>query len=133
MHSPSLITALLLLAEGVVRGGARFRIHCSSNLLLTGVGYYGDNDEDFVLGKLVMKGRMELHQLALRLSLLFPLLLKEENLSRISLRSSSKHRCVSSIEAFQEGLWRKSGDDQLSTSLTISNSTHNAFVVFPQT
>lgn len=85
-----------------------------------------------------MKGRLELHQLASRLSLLFPSLLKEENLSRISLRSSSKHRCVSSIEAFQEGLWRKSGDDQLSTSMTISNSDTTAvptmlFVVFPQT
>uniref|UniRef100_A0A3Q3W6G7 Multiple inositol polyphosphate phosphatase 1 n=1 Tax=Mola mola TaxID=94237 RepID=A0A3Q3W6G7_MOLML len=45
--------------------------------------------------QLVTKGREELRQLA-------------ENLTRISLRSSSKHRCVSSVEAFQEGLWRRS-------------------------
>ncbi|KAM3592623.1 uncharacterized protein V6R79_022391 [Siganus canaliculatus] len=55
-------------------------------------------------GKLVAKGSAELRQLAARLSLLFPTLLTEENLSRMSLRSSSKHRCVRSIQAFQEGL-----------------------------
>lgn len=55
-------------------------------------------------GQLVMKGREDLRQLAKRLYVLFPSLLAEENLSRISLRSSSKHRCVSSVEAFQEGL-----------------------------
>lgn len=55
-------------------------------------------------GQLVSKGREDLHQLAKRLFSLFPSLLAEENLSRISLRSSSKHRCVSSVEAFQEGL-----------------------------
>lgn len=58
-------------------------------------------------GQLVMKGREDLRQLALRLSSLFPSLLSEEKLRRISLRSSSKHRCVSSVEAFQEGLWRR--------------------------
>lgn len=57
-----------------------------------------------------MKGREELRQLASRLSVLFPGLLSEENLGRISLRSSSKHRCMSSMEAFQEGLWRRPGD-----------------------
>lgn len=55
-------------------------------------------------GQLVTKGRDDLRQLARRLSILFPSLLSEENMSRISLRSSSKHRCVSSVEAFQEGL-----------------------------
>lgn len=62
-------------------------------------------------GQLVMKGREELRQLARRLSGLFPGLLSEENMRRISLRSSSKHRCVSSVEAFQEGLqqlWSRS-------------------------
>lgn len=59
-------------------------------------------------GQLVMKGREDLRQLAVRLSLLFPSLLSEENLRRISLRSSSKHRCERSVEAFQEGLWRSS-------------------------
>ncbi|XP_070783440.1 multiple inositol polyphosphate phosphatase 1b [Enoplosus armatus] len=61
-------------------------------------------------GQLVMKGRDDLRQLAVRLSTLFPSLLSEENMSRISFRSSSKHRCVSSVEAFQEGLqqlWRR--------------------------
>ncbi|XP_060884841.1 multiple inositol polyphosphate phosphatase 1b [Labrus mixtus] len=61
-------------------------------------------------GQLVMKGREDLRQLAKRLYVLFPSLLSEENLRRINLRSSSKHRCVSSVEAFQEGLqdaWRR--------------------------
>lgn len=65
-------------------------------------------------GQLVMKGREDLRQLAKRLSVLFPSLLSEEKLPRISLKSSSKHRCVSSVEAFQEGLqlsWRR-GDVQ---------------------
>ncbi|XP_044044717.1 multiple inositol polyphosphate phosphatase 1-like [Siniperca chuatsi] len=74
-------------------------------------------------GQLVMKGRDDLRQLAQRLSALFPSLLSEENMRRISFRSSSKHRCVSSMEAFQEGLqqlWRRTEpqyshqvDDQL--------------------
>uniref|UniRef100_H3BZE6 Multiple inositol polyphosphate phosphatase 1 n=1 Tax=Tetraodon nigroviridis TaxID=99883 RepID=H3BZE6_TETNG len=71
-------------------------------------------------GQLVTKGKAELRQLAARLSALFPALLAEENLRRISLRSSSKHRCVSSVEALQEGLWRTADmqyrhviDDQL--------------------
>lgn len=56
-----------------------------------------------------MKGREDLRQLAGRLSVLFPSLLSEENLRRISFLSSSKHRCVSSVEAFQEGLQRRWG------------------------
>ncbi|XP_069015956.1 multiple inositol polyphosphate phosphatase 1b [Embiotoca jacksoni] len=57
-------------------------------------------------GQLVMKGREDLRQLAVRLSILFPSLLSEANVMkrRISFVSSSKHRCVSSVEAFQEGL-----------------------------
>lgn len=55
------------------------------------------------------KGKAELRQLASRLLALFPSLLLEKNLKRISLRSSSKHRCVSSMEALQEGLWRRPG------------------------
>ncbi|KAM7370285.1 hypothetical protein PAMP_009846 [Pampus punctatissimus] len=57
-------------------------------------------------GQLVEKGREDLHQLARRLSILFPSLLSEENVRkrRINFLSSSKHRCVSSVEAFQEGL-----------------------------
>lgn len=61
-------------------------------------------------GQLVTKGRAELRQLASRLLALFPSLLAEENVKRVRLRSSSKHRCVSSVEAFQEGLWGRSGD-----------------------
>jgi len=52
----------------------------------------------------VEKGRADLRQLASRLSTLFPALLSEENRRRISWRSSSKHRCVRSVEAFQQGL-----------------------------
>lgn len=57
-------------------------------------------------GQLVMKGRDDLRQLARRLAILFPSLLSEENMRRrrISFLTSSKHRCVSSVEAFQEGL-----------------------------
>ncbi|XP_041829645.1 multiple inositol polyphosphate phosphatase 1b [Melanotaenia boesemani] len=57
-------------------------------------------------GQLVMKGRDDLRQLARRLATLFPSLLSEENVRkrRVSFISSSKHRCVSSVEAFQEGL-----------------------------
>ncbi|XP_018544332.1 multiple inositol polyphosphate phosphatase 1 [Lates calcarifer] len=64
-------------------------------------------------GQLVMKGREDLHQLAGRLSVLFPSLLSEENLRRISFLSSSKHRCVSSVEAFQEGLQRRWGRSEV--------------------
>ncbi|AWP18222.1 putative multiple inositol polyphosphate phosphatase 1 [Scophthalmus maximus] len=57
-------------------------------------------------GQLVAKGRDDLRQLARRLAALFPSLLSQENVldRRIRFRSSSKHRCVSSVEAFQEGL-----------------------------
>lgn len=55
------------------------------------------------------KGREELRQLAARLSILLPALFTEENKEKINLRSSSKHRCISSVEAFQEGLWGQSG------------------------
>ncbi|XP_047465258.1 multiple inositol polyphosphate phosphatase 1-like isoform X1 [Mugil cephalus] len=70
-------------------------------------------------GQLVMKGREDLRLLAQRLASLFPSLLSEENLrsGRISFRTSSKHRCVSSIESFQEGLqqheYSHQVDDQL--------------------
>uniref|UniRef100_A0A3P9KJU2 Multiple inositol polyphosphate phosphatase 1 n=1 Tax=Oryzias latipes TaxID=8090 RepID=A0A3P9KJU2_ORYLA len=62
-------------------------------------------------GQLVTKGREELQQLARRLASLFPSLLSEENVRkrRVSFASSSKHRCVSSVEAFQEGLWQHWG------------------------
>ncbi|KAF1373423.1 hypothetical protein PFLUV_G00238710 [Perca fluviatilis] len=69
-------------------------------------------------GQLVMKGRDDLRWLARRLAALFPSLLSEENMARVSLRTSSKHRCVSSVEAFQDGLqehWRP-GDHEAHTS-----------------
>ncbi|XP_049615984.1 multiple inositol polyphosphate phosphatase 1-like [Syngnathus scovelli] len=58
-------------------------------------------------GQLVAKGREDLRQLAMRLSTLFPSLLGRESLrgGRVSVLTSSKHRCVSSAEAFQEGLY----------------------------
>ncbi|XP_034050148.1 multiple inositol polyphosphate phosphatase 1b [Thalassophryne amazonica] len=57
-------------------------------------------------GQLVEKGRDDLRHLAKRLAILFPSLLMEENFRqrRISFLSSSKHRCLSSVEAFQQGL-----------------------------
>ncbi|MED6258452.1 hypothetical protein ATANTOWER_007644 [Ataeniobius toweri] len=57
-------------------------------------------------GQLVRKGRDDLRFLAQRLATLFPSLLSEENLRKRRIRfvTSSKHRCVSSVEAFQEGL-----------------------------
>lgn len=57
-------------------------------------------------GKLVEKGRDDHRHLAVRLAKLFPDLMSEENFrnNRIGFVTSSKHRCVDSIEAFQEGL-----------------------------
>ncbi|XP_039870016.1 multiple inositol polyphosphate phosphatase 1b [Simochromis diagramma] len=62
-------------------------------------------------GQLVMKGRDDLRQLASRLASVFPSLLSEENVRkrRVRFLTSSKHRCVSSVEAFQEGLQRRWG------------------------
>lgn len=62
-----------------------------------------------------MKGREDLRQLARRLASLFPSLLSDDHVRkrRVSFVSSSKHRCVSSVEAFQEGLqqhWGRHGD-----------------------
>ncbi|MEQ2189138.1 hypothetical protein GOODEAATRI_022133, partial [Goodea atripinnis] len=66
--------------------------------------------------QLVRKGRDDLQFLAQRLATLFPSLLSEENLRKRRIRfvTSSKHRCVSSVEAFQEGLqqhWGCHGDN----------------------
>ncbi|CAN9508814.1 unnamed protein product [Ophioblennius macclurei] len=57
-------------------------------------------------GHLVMKGRDELRLLALRLRALFPTLLSEDNVRqrRVTFLSSSKPRCLDSVEAFQDGL-----------------------------
>ncbi|XP_070975426.1 multiple inositol polyphosphate phosphatase 1-like [Oncorhynchus clarkii lewisi] len=57
-------------------------------------------------GKLVEKGRDDHRHLAVRLATFFPSLMSEENLRshRIRFITSSKHRCVDSIVAFQEGL-----------------------------
>lgn len=54
------------------------------------------------------KGWDDLRQLARRLAVLFPDLLSQENVRerRVSFLTSSKHRCVSSVQAFQEGLQR---------------------------
>ncbi|XP_072312472.1 multiple inositol polyphosphate phosphatase 1-like [Eucyclogobius newberryi] len=57
-------------------------------------------------GQLVDKGRTDLSNLAMRLAGSFPALLTEAELrgGRIDIKTSSKHRCVSSAEAFQDGL-----------------------------
>ncbi|KAM9425551.1 multiple inositol polyphosphate phosphatase 1b isoform 2-T2 [Pholidichthys leucotaenia] len=62
-------------------------------------------------GSLAEKGRSDLHHLSWRLSSLFPWLLSEENVKtkKVPVLTSSKHRCVSSAEAFQDGLHRRWG------------------------
>lgn len=57
-------------------------------------------------GKLVEKGRDDHRHLAVRLATMLPSLVSKENLRghRVKFTTSSKHRCVDSIEAFQDGL-----------------------------
>ncbi|XP_066521443.1 multiple inositol polyphosphate phosphatase 1b [Hoplias malabaricus] len=57
-------------------------------------------------GKLVEKGKNDHRHLAFRLAKSFPTLISEENFrrERMEFMTSSKHRCVDSIKAFQEGL-----------------------------
>ncbi|XP_076856349.1 multiple inositol polyphosphate phosphatase 1b [Brachyhypopomus gauderio] len=57
-------------------------------------------------GKLVTKGKFDHRYLAIRLAKTFPTLISRDNLlgNRIEFMTSSKHRCVDSIKAFQEGL-----------------------------
>ncbi|XP_026206299.1 multiple inositol polyphosphate phosphatase 1b isoform X2 [Anabas testudineus] len=66
-------------------------------------------------GQLVSKGRDDLRQLARRLAVLFPSLLSDQNRrsGRIRFLTSSKHRCVSSVEAFQEGLQQHWGHHEV--------------------
>lgn len=65
-------------------------------------------------GQLVEKGREDLINLATRLARSFPGLLSADELldGRITVKTSSKHRCVSSAEAFQDGLRRIRGRDR---------------------
>ncbi|KAL2078357.1 hypothetical protein ACEWY4_026042 [Coilia grayii] len=60
-------------------------------------------------GKLVEKGRDDHRHLAMRLATSFPTLISVDNFqgNRIKFITSSKHRCVDSVEAFQEGLQRR--------------------------
>ncbi|XP_045710379.1 multiple inositol polyphosphate phosphatase 1 isoform X2 [Phyllostomus hastatus] len=62
--------------------------------------------KDWMDGQLVEKGREDMRQLALRLASLFPALFSRENLDRLQLVTSSKHRCVESGAAFLKGLWQ---------------------------
>lgn len=59
-------------------------------------------------GKLVEKGRDDHRHLAMRLARSFPTLVSEDHLraNRIEFITSSKHRCIDSVKAFQEGLHR---------------------------
>ncbi|XP_076154156.1 multiple inositol polyphosphate phosphatase 1b [Alosa pseudoharengus] len=59
-------------------------------------------------GKLVEKGRNDHRHLAVRLATSFPTLISKDNFqnNRMKFITSSKHRCVDSVEAFQEGLHR---------------------------
>ncbi|XP_071317940.1 multiple inositol polyphosphate phosphatase 1b [Trachinotus anak] len=78
-------------------------------------------------GQLVMKGRDDLRHLARRLAGLFPSLLSEENMRRLSFRTSSKHRCVSSVEAFQEGLQQLWGHDEVEYSHEVDDELMRFF------
>ncbi|KAK2820190.1 hypothetical protein Q5P01_023149 [Channa striata] len=80
-------------------------------------------------GQLVAKGREDLHQLARRLAALFPSLLSEENVRarRIRLVTSSKHRCVSSVEAFQEGLRQQWGQHEVDYSHVVDDELMRFF------
>lgn len=57
-------------------------------------------------GKLVEKGKDDHRHLAVRLATSFPSLISQDNFqhNRMKFITSSKHRCVDSVEAFQEGL-----------------------------
>ncbi|XP_076024044.1 multiple inositol polyphosphate phosphatase 1-like [Genypterus blacodes] len=110
----------------VIRHGSRYptaknirRIHKLADLVRTEASR-GPGDElrrwdmwytEDMDGQLVDKGRDDLRLLARRLAAMFPSLLSEENGRRrqIRLDSSSKHRCVSSVEAFQQGLHQSWG------------------------
>ncbi|XP_022598563.1 multiple inositol polyphosphate phosphatase 1-like [Seriola dumerili] len=80
-------------------------------------------------GQLVMKGREDLRHLARRLAAVFPALLSEENLRRrrISFITSSKHRCVSSVEAFQEGLQQHWGLQEVAYSHRVDDELMRFF------
>ncbi|XP_037547240.1 multiple inositol polyphosphate phosphatase 1b [Nematolebias whitei] len=114
----------------VIRHGTRYptlknirRIHNLSALVRTegsdGSGWlrdlrrtrWEDVYPEHMDGQLAEKGRKDLRLLALRLSSLFPSLLSEENMRtrRLRLLSSSKPRCVGSVEAFQDGLLQLHG------------------------
>ncbi|KPP77357.1 multiple inositol polyphosphate phosphatase 1-like [Scleropages formosus] len=62
-------------------------------------------------GQIVDKGRDDHKHLAVRLANYFPSLLSEENLrnNRVKFITSSKHRCVESVIAFQQGLFTHHG------------------------
>uniref|UniRef100_A0A3Q0RIE5 Multiple inositol polyphosphate phosphatase 1 n=1 Tax=Amphilophus citrinellus TaxID=61819 RepID=A0A3Q0RIE5_AMPCI len=123
----------------VIRHGSRYptiknirRIQKLSELVRTEASRSSGGSEDWIQdirsrweawytedmdGQLVAKGRDDLRQLASRLASLFPSLLSEENVKnrRVRFLTSSKHRCVSSVEAFQEGLqrhWGRPGESQ---------------------
>ncbi|XP_066549287.1 multiple inositol polyphosphate phosphatase 1 [Amia ocellicauda] len=73
-------------------------------------------------GQLVEKGQFDHRNLAVRLATVFPTLLSKDNLlsDRLRFITSSKHRCVDSIGAFQEGLtalWQLNGTDIPPSSL----------------
>ncbi|KAJ8250526.1 hypothetical protein COCON_G00224480, partial [Conger conger] len=67
-------------------------------------------------GRLVEKGREDHRHLAVRLAASFPTLISVENLrnNRFDFITSSKHRCVDSIKAFEKGLeelWKTEGSE----------------------
>lgn len=82
-------------------------------------------------GKLVEKGKDDLRHLAVRLSKSFPTLISKENLrrERMEFLTSSKHRCMDSIQAFQEGLLKHWGVGGKTTQHHFSSTDHHLWVV----
>ncbi|GAA6092235.1 multiple inositol polyphosphate phosphatase 1b [Tachysurus ichikawai] len=80
-------------------------------------------------GRLVEKGKDDLRHLAVRLSKSFPTLVSEENLHSQSMEfiTSSKHRCVESIQAFQEGLHKHWGVEDVGFRHYVNDSLMRFF------
>ncbi|XP_028824515.1 multiple inositol polyphosphate phosphatase 1b [Denticeps clupeoides] len=80
-------------------------------------------------GRLVEKGRDDHRHLAARLATAFPALISRENLlgGRVAFVTSSKHRCVESVEAFQQGLHGFLGVKEISYRQTVNDKLMRFF------
>ncbi|XP_036449035.1 multiple inositol polyphosphate phosphatase 1-like [Colossoma macropomum] len=80
-------------------------------------------------GRLVAKGRADHRHLARRLVKTFPSLLTKENLQgrRVKFITSSKHRCVNSTLAFQQGLKEEFGIEGEDLEFTVNDALMRFF------